>query len=136
MKTHSLQSISRRSCSFQRLEVKGWFGWDMRPFCSAFSSEFVCEKLLRDTGNRWLTCAGVPRTLGSARRREQGLGWKGERSPSPLKREAWGPFPSPALQALELGSIRRSSRDHKSSKTPVGRVGVGALPPSIPAIGD
>lgn len=66
-------------------EVKGWFGWDLPPFCPAFSSEFVFNKLLRDTGNRRRMCAGVPRTVGSARRREEGLGWKGEQSPSPLK---------------------------------------------------
>lgn len=43
-------------------------------FRSAFSSEFVSKKLLWDTGNRWLMCTGVPRTLGSAQRREHGLG--------------------------------------------------------------
>lgn len=50
-------------------------------FCSVFSSEFVSKKLLWDPGARWLMCAGVPRTLGSAKRRERGLGWKGELEP-------------------------------------------------------
>lgn len=64
---------------------------------------------------------------------------RGSRSPSPLKQGAWDPLPSAALQAVGLRSTRRSNRDHKSSQIPVGGVGVGvvgALPPSIPAIGD
>lgn len=64
------------------LEVRRWLSWDLPPFCPALE---VCKGLFQDARNRKLIYGGVPRTLGSAEKREQGLSWKGQQSSDPLK---------------------------------------------------
>lgn len=65
-----------------RLKVRRWISWDLPPFCPALE---VCKGLFQDARNRKLMYGGVPRTLGSAEKREQGLSWKGQQSSDPLK---------------------------------------------------
>lgn len=80
----------------------------------------------------WLMCAGVPRTVGSATRREKDQAGRGSRALA-LKNERPGtPFPDLLYRPLH-GEVQQGPQ---MQQDPRGQGGGGALRPSIPAIGD
>lgn len=98
------------------------------PFCSAFSSESVCTKLLQDTGNRWLMCAGVPKTVGSARRREKDQAGRGSGALA-LKNERPGtPFPDLLYRLWDLGPWGGPTGTTNAARPQAAGWGWGSLP--------